>query len=106
MSKFYLAVWEDNWADEIDVQGFLPLYEEEKISLEKNIEKFQNLLEEDEFDYDEYYVGTNEGIPYTSLGMPSIKEITEEEYDVLIRLFGWQFGKFPNFGDIVSGYED
>ena len=88
--KYYLYKYSDNWADEMDVEGFWVMTEKEKEQVLKYInKKFKK--------GGTVYLGTNEEIEYDNLRDVmrtfSFKEITRKEYDVLNKLFGGSFGE-------------
>lgn len=117
-----LVRFDDNWADEIDVEGFAIYktreeYDEamedflcEKLEVEKeelraHLEKVENEDDESEDDDDDFdesfciYVGSNEDIEYYSISdfknNFSIDEITDEEYETIAKLIGYRYGSFP-----------
>ena len=79
--KKYLFKYQDNWADEIDIDGSCVLDEEELNKFLIDVEKFQS---------DEFYIGTNEEIHYGKVceikDCFSYEEISEQEFKVLEKL--------------------
>ena len=80
--KYTLVNYNSNWADEIDIEGFVVMPSEEWNDIKLFLSKYKV-----EF---EYYVGTNEEIYYADgieiLADYSTKSITEEEYKTLENL--------------------
>ncbi len=105
--KYYLGFWKSNWADEMDVEGFKVLNEEEYKLIVSQIEKFKNKykgVSEDE-DYEVFFrIGSNEDMCYDSkddlISEISFEEISKEEYDSYIKRFGHSFGFDNVFGYI------
>lgn len=88
--KYYLYQYDANWADEMDVAGFMALTETEKdMALAKIKKDFRR--------GGTIYIGSNEDIEYSDLDEVmndvTITEISKQEYDVLIKLFGGSFGE-------------
>jgi len=87
-NELVLIKWDSNWADEMDIEGFL-------ITSKSSADSFKKQLK----DYDssfEVYVGTNEDIEYGSgeelLKELTFKKITEEEANVIKKFFGGSGG--------------
>lgn len=80
--KFYFVKFEDNYADEFDLDG-------QFICTSDTLERYKEITEKYFSENDEFYFcfGTNEELEYNSaeelLSCYEIKEITEEQYDVL-----------------------
>lgn len=96
-----LVKWADNWADEMDLEGFrvyeVSKWDVLKEKLKKHTESFT------------ICVGTNEEIDYDDgealLGSISVTAITDEEVAVLKKLFKGQHGEqsvFDNADKIVK----
>jgi hypothetical protein len=87
-NKNYLIKWESNWADEMDVSGFV-------VATEKELDEWKTILKNRKTGF-MFYIGTNEELYYDSgkqlLSECKIKEITKEEAVVLKKLFKEQFG--------------
>jgi hypothetical protein len=88
--KYYLYEFSDNWADEMDVQGFAPLTHIEKEIVEENINrKFR--------DGGSISFGTNEDNDYDDLedviACVSFTEISKSEYLTIKKLFGESYGE-------------
>ena len=89
----YLVNVSDNWADEMDVEGF-------SIWDQKTYDEFMDLFNKywDENGFLEIYIGTNEFIEYGSkedlLNCFKFIEITDDEAYVLKQFFGESFGDF------------
>jgi len=89
-----LIKYNDNWADEMDLEGSQILTDPEFAEWEtKWLKRF-----EDEGKIT-FYVGTNEEIPYGSFDdfcqAFTVEDITEEEAAVLTKYFGKNMGFFP-----------
>ena len=83
----YLARFSSNWADEMDLDGFMVLEDKEPL-----IEAIKEALEEPQ----EIYWGTNEYTDYQNanqlLSEISFTEITDEEAKVLKKFFKYGAG--------------
>lgn len=94
--KYFLVKFNDNYADEFDLEGF---WLEKAESKEEVIILISNGFESERGNkYPvECYFGTNEYLQYNNiedyLSVLNISEITKEEYDVLQKLFGGSFGQ-------------
>lgn len=99
-----LVKFNDNYADEFDVDGFRLYTKENWIKIEALISA--HFKENGEW---EFYFGTNEGIEYydleTLVSTLVISEVSEEEVKTLIKLFprceSYGYGIFPNFEDCI-----
>ena len=99
--ELVLVKWDSNWADEMDVEGFL-------ITSKSSADSFKKQLK----DYDssfEVCVGTNEDIEYGS-GKELIKEltfkkITEEEATIIRKFFG-NSGGYTQFWSALDYLEE
>jgi hypothetical protein len=90
MSKWYLIKYEDNWADEMDISSHTVIDEETHKKFLKALLKNPSFT---------MCVGTNEEIDYGTHGHRAEdavcwKEMTQEEYNVLIRLGIARLGRF------------
>jgi len=94
MSKL-LIIFNGDWADEMDVEGFMIVSEE--------CWKYKQLEWENTPFPQELYVGTNEAIEYDDIKEYlrdfKVKEISDEEETVIRKLFGLN-SKFSNFGHV------
>jgi len=99
--KYYIATFDDNWADEMDVVGVKVLTEKEKKELDEDIEKYNQAMADDGL-CDEWYVGTNESIDPSSVNTPSFHEISETTYKELKSIFQWTFGHFPEYTELID----
>lgn len=85
----YLAIFTDNHGEEFDVHGF-------KIMTSKEVSKFEETASSITWDF-EYYANS-ESLSYSNgddlLSRIEFKEITKEEYDVIDKVFGGEFGTF------------
>lgn len=102
VNVFYLLTYDDNWSDEMDIDGVIVLNQEKYI---KFLEAVEN------FDYTEFVIGTNQYIEYDSKeaieDVFSVKTITKEEYDLLIQLGINKIGFAEDFVDeIIYNYNN
>lgn len=85
----YLVVFTDNHGEEFDVHGF-------KVMTEKEVNDFEDLAMSITWSFD--YYANSECLYYLNgedfLSRIDFKEITKEEYDVFIKVFGGDFGTF------------
>lgn len=92
MNKYYLVVYNDNYADEFDVYFHTVMSEEQ-------LKEAKNLISKTDWVDEEFYFGTNESILVSTEELMEYlehpKEITEEEYNVLSKLGLLKIG----FGD-------
>lgn len=84
-NTYYLIKYEDNWADEMDIDGACVLTEGEYKAFTDVVVNFDN------FDgYIDFVVGTNQSVEYYSRAEVeqafTVREITEDEYKVLSEL--------------------
>jgi hypothetical protein len=97
--KYLLVKYSDNWADEIDVEGFHLFTAQEWEAYQAAIKEFFNSNDELCFG-----IGTNEEIEYSDaeeyLDTLRANYISEQQYNVLKDLFPRGFGFFPD----VRGY--
>ena len=103
-----LVAFNDNWADEMDVEGFHIYKSKEEFDkeLKEEIldyagiedEEYENFISGDDFWYT-YGIGSNESLEYESFkdlyNKFSITEISNEEYEILNKYFGCSYGQFP-----------
>lgn len=79
--KYYLLRYADNWADEMDLEGYVVLDEEEHAAFQQKLNALDGFT---------FVVGTNEDIEYDSKedleAVIDIEEITEADVDVLEKL--------------------
>jgi hypothetical protein len=100
----YLAIFTDNHGEEFDVHGF-------KIMTEKEVNKFEEVASSITWDF-EYHANT-ESLNYSNgddfLSRIEFKEITKDEYEVINKVFGGEFGTFISeeyLQTILDGDED
>jgi len=76
-----MVTYEDNWADEMDIDGHYVLTEKEYKEFRQALKKTKGF---------EFYIGTNEEIyyddNYSVESVIDIKKINQEQYDVLKKL--------------------
>lgn len=86
--KYILAVWNCNWADEFDTEGFLVITDE-------NWNKFVEALTDKDCKQ-EFYFGTNEALEFEDkndyLRHFEVKEISAEEAETITKHLGKQYG--------------
>lgn len=106
--KYYFGKWSSNWADEMTVDAFKILTEEEYEKFQysaKILKKYEDVFFEEEFTVS---IGTNEEIEYENaeqfLESFNIKEISEDECKVL-RKYGLSETEFAysSFEWFISG---
>lgn len=107
----WLVKLADNWADEMDVEGFSIMSTDQFTQWAKTVEEVAKKI--DEGHNFEWYIGTNEWIDWED--GKSFKEaftcevITDEEVEVLKRLLLHEFasyGMFPSGEDMTYWLED
>jgi len=109
VEKDYLLTFSGNYADEFDISEFNTMKGNDVISIIEVLKAYEIEIE--------IYFGTNEELCFEDgndlLSQISIKEISETEADVLIRLFGGEFGEANVFNfiseigsEIDEDYED
>jgi hypothetical protein len=107
--KQFLVKYDNNYADEFDLEGFYVMEGESKKDIQKQLlcteydEEGEKTGEEfTNFPFERYF-GSNECIEYEDkkdyLSCFTIEEITLEESNVLNKLFGGGFGDFLTVGD-------
>lgn len=81
--KYYLLKYSDNWADEMDIDGYVVIDENRKAELEKAIE----YLNEHKLGIC-HCIGSNEEIEYAEVSedLYSIRELSPDEYKILEKL--------------------
>lgn len=96
MSKEYVLVqFESDWSDEFDVYG-------SEVMTKEKYERYINDLTEKWKDgiTVECYFGTNEGFTWDNISdyidCLTVKDISEEEYNIIKRLFGKHYGHNPD----------
>ena len=104
--KYYLAKYDDNWADEMDIVGIRLFNEEEYVEFQKTLDKFKKYRAEGKFRHQEHYVGTNEFVYIDEIALPNFTEISETTYNELKPIFRWTFGSFPYFEDFICEVEE
>ena len=96
-----LVIWEANWADEMNVYGFVIVSAEEASAFKKKARKIVSPFE--------IYVGTNEEIEYSDgkqfLKALTFRRITPEESKIIEKFFGESAGH-SNFWDFIEENED
>jgi len=99
--KYYLVAYNGNYADEFDVY-FHQVMSEDDLELAKNI------IDKTNWDYEEFYFGTNEGIDVDKYDLieclDGARELTDEQYKVLqdLGLCNIGFGDGLNWDDIIE----
>jgi len=88
--KYYVCTFSDNWADEMDLEGFCLMTEDEKDEMIKDIKKrFRR--------GGSICFGTNEDNDYSDadevLATLSYEQITKAEFDTIARVIGTSFGE-------------
>ena len=87
----YLVTFRDNHMEEFDVNGF-------KIMSEKELSRFEELANSITWEF--AYYANNEALVYSNgedfLSRIDYKEITKDDYDVIDKVFGEEYGTFIN----------
>jgi hypothetical protein len=82
--ELVLIKWDSNWADEMDIDGFMIVDKTTSDKFKKQLKDYNSSFE--------VYVGTNEDIEYGSgeelLKELTFKTITEDEAKVIKKFFG------------------
>lgn len=90
-----LVTWKDNWADEMDVEGF-------KIYDEADWKSYEAEMKAVEKKFD-ICIGSNEEIEFDCgqdlLNTLTVKKISDDEAKTVTKLFGTDFG-FTQFADV------
>lgn len=101
MESYYLITYRDNWADEMDIDGFSYMTSSEK---EEYFSKFKEHF--DQCGSYVFYLGTNEEIEYSDYkqfkNSFDIKKIEQDEYKTLEKFFSKSEGFFPYDEDIFD----
>lgn len=83
MKKFYILKYEDNWADEMDIQSFVILNEEDKINFYDKAKNNLNKLNKELV----VSLGTNEEIIFKKgsdfIKKLKVKEMSETEANII-----------------------
>ena len=100
--KYYICFYNDNYADEFDVEGFLLATDEELDKLKKQLqEAFEEMKQYRGAEFN-YYCGSNQSIYYPSyesvLEAYTFNEISKEEYDVIKKTIGDTYGSIGPLG--------
>jgi hypothetical protein len=102
MSKFYLVKLHTNWADEMDVDGF-------RVFTKDEWESYKDVVNQN-YTGGEHYVGTNESVEWDSakdyFSDLSVEEITETVYQVLLGLFGKDYGLWIDLTESLESEEE
>ena len=102
MENFYILKYIDNWADEMDIESFIILNEEDKVKYYdkavENLDKLNNKLV--------ICLGTNEEIIFGKssdfIKTLKIEKISKMEADTIIRYIGEKFGPSDILWDIQN----
>lgn len=105
INKYYLLTFSGNYADEFDLNEFTTMSGETVINFVEYLKSYE--------EYFEVCFGTNEELSFDDgndlLNQIDVKEITEEEFDVINKLFGGGFGDagvFDYVTDSLSEIDD
>lgn len=108
--EYYLLSYQDNWADEMDVEGFVILDTQQMIEWNETMVKVKELLKNTTYDF---WIGTNEGIEYDSfdefIRCFSRRKISAEVASTLKGTLGMEDGRYgiiPTLDDINNWIED
>lgn len=105
MKQYYLVKFADNWADEMDLDGFRIMNDKQLDEFTKGIRNIKNFPLE-------IYFGTNEYIPYENqeqiMRTIKIQPLTAGEKALFDRSFPqaakWGYGHFPSFEDYADEF--
>lgn len=97
---FHLVKYNDNWADEMDLDGFRLMERNEYREFVKGIKAIKRFPLE-------IYIGTNQEVTYESvediIKALKFETVTKDEFALLTTLFPqaakWGYGTFPDFED-------
>lgn len=110
-NNHYLVKWASNWADEMDVHGFMVFNEKEFKKFEEDLEFFKKDKRFDLINRFSIFVGSNEDIIYEGknkqdelISEITINEISKEEYDFTLRTFGHYYGFYDGI-EFIMDYE-
>lgn len=108
--EYYLLSYQDNWADEMDVEGFMILDTSQMIEWNETMTKARELFKNVSYDF---WIGTNEEIEYDSFDefnrCFSRKKISAEVASTLKGTLGLEdghYGIIPTLDDINNWIED
>jgi len=97
-----LVVFSDNWADEMDIDGFQIFEKEDWDATVKRVKSFKFPVT--------IGFGTNEDNVYDDaaelLGCYTVKKLTDDEAKTITKLFGVRYGNFRDPGDVEQDEED
>ena len=99
--KHYLVVYDGNYADEFNVYFHQVMSEDE-------LESAKNIIDKTNWDYEEFYFGTNEWIDINTYDLieclNGARELTDEQYKVLqdLGLCNMGFGDGLNWDGIIE----
>ena len=99
-----LLSWDTNWADEMDISGFVIISEEKAKTWKEKVKNFK--------EYFNLCVGTNEEIEYSNgkelYDEVNSRKITQEEASIIEKYLGNSYGytEFYNQLDDLEGWED
>jgi len=102
--KYYLVQYNDNYGDEFDVYFH-------QVMTEDKLKETKDLISKTNWEYEEFYFGTNECIEVSSLelleALSKAKEITEDQYKVLsdLGLLSIGFGDGLNWDSFIEYIE-
>lgn len=90
---YVLSIFEDNWADEMDLYGFSLHSEEDWNEITQVVEDYFKAAEEGKVPPNlEIYFGTNESNEYSSakevLKCVTTKKISKDDHDSIVTAFG------------------
>ena len=107
MAEHILVKYRDNWADEMDLEGFRLMTISEWEDIKQRAEEY--FKENSEYTY---YVGTNEEVTFRNyndwLRHFDVFNLLDHEYHAILRTLGQDFGFFPydDFEDVDWDDED
>lgn len=103
--KYYMLIWKSNWADEMDIEGYMILPEDKYKVFDDNAKKIEKIHRGFSIG-----IGTNEDIDYRNpselLEEIKVKEITEDLYKMLKDIGMTSFGKTTGIRIVIENDPD
>lgn len=106
LEEFYLIKYDDNWADEMDVSGFIVCNFQEMSDWKKAMSNLKEIMQ---YSYFTHQIGSNEEIMYTTFeefdSCFEVCHITKREYESIKDIFGREYGLIP-YEQVLDFIED
>lgn len=98
----YLGIFNDNWADEMDICGFRLFTPQEK----QMFETLCRVMPDDLIENQEFYIGSNEELTYNTFGELfgcwDFNFITNNEAVTIVKNIGSRFGSYIDAKDVIE----